>query len=235
MLKKKIDKEAHGKLDAAIQALYKQDGDNYVLQVEVDKPIEPASGAAARLKVAEDAAAAAKAEVDAAEAKRQQAEAELDVAKRTAKAGTQRADATDASLKIVQDKLKGVEDELKGERGRANSLAMGALIRKEVRAAGAADTAVDDILSRAERVGYKVNDNRDAIEPVEGKSVGDWIGTLKESAPHFFGKAQGANSPPGAGGGGDPDKQIKLDTGDLSNVANNIEKIAKGELTLVGA
>lgn len=40
MLKYKVDKAAFEKLDNAVQALYKQDGDNYVLEVDGVKTVE---------------------------------------------------------------------------------------------------------------------------------------------------------------------------------------------------
>lgn len=92
------------------------------------------------------------------------------------------------------------------------------LIDNEVRAfavkIGVAPTAVDDVLLRAKTV-FKVAEGKPVAQDAEGKimygkdgqnalSVGEWMGGLKEQAPHLFQTSQGSGStgqPRGPGNG----------------------------------
>lgn len=82
------------------------------------------------------------------------------------------------------------------------------LIDNEVRAhaikIGVAPTAVDDVLLRAKTV-FKVEEGRPVAKNEKGEvlygkdgqnplAVGDWIGGLKEVAPHLFQPSQGSGS-----------------------------------------
>lgn len=82
------------------------------------------------------------------------------------------------------------------------------LIDNEVRAhaakVGVTATAVDDVLLRAKSM-FKVEDGKPVAKDSEGKiiygkdgtnsiGISDWIGGLKEQAPHLFAPSQGSNS-----------------------------------------
>lgn len=83
------------------------------------------------------------------------------------------------------------------------------LIDNEVRAhaikIGVTATAVDDVLLRAKTV-FKVEDGRPVAKNEKGEviygkdgqsslAVGEWIGGLKEAAPHLFQPSQGSGAP----------------------------------------
>lgn len=82
------------------------------------------------------------------------------------------------------------------------------LIDNDVRAnaikAGVAATAVDDVLLRAKTI-FSVQEGRPVAKDASGKviygkdgqtslSVGEWLGGLKEQAPHLFQPSQGSGS-----------------------------------------
>lgn len=95
------------------------------------------------------------------------------------------------------------------------------LVDNEVRAwaakVGVAPTAVDDVLLRAKTV-FRVEDGKPVAKDAQGNviygrdgvntlSVGDWIGGLKDNAPHLFMQPTGSgatNQRPGTGGGNAP-------------------------------
>lgn len=82
------------------------------------------------------------------------------------------------------------------------------LIDNEVRAhaakAGVTATAVDDVLLRAKTL-FKVEDGKPVAKDAAGNviygkdgtnsiAIGDWLGGLKEQAPHLFAPSQGSNA-----------------------------------------
>lgn len=77
-------------------------------------------------------------------------------------------------------------------------------VREQAIKLGVAPTAVDDVLLRAKTVfsveeGKPVAKDRDGnmIYGKDGQSslgIGDWIGSLKDSAPHLFGPSQGSGA-----------------------------------------
>lgn len=99
------------------------------------------------------------------------------------------------------------------------------LIDNEVRAhavkVGVAPTAVDDVLLRAKTM-FRVEDGKPVAKDAQGKviygrdgvnsvTVGDWLSTLKESAPHLFMQSNGSgaqNQRPGGGQGNAPKSPV---------------------------
>lgn len=88
-------------------------------------------------------------------------------------------------------------------------------VREQATKLGVAPTAVDDVLLRAKTV-FKVEEGRPVAKDAQGNVIygkdgqtslglGEWIGGLKEQAPHLFGPSAGSGSNNNNRGGA-PDK-----------------------------
>ena len=104
-------------------------------------------------------------------------------------------------------------------------------VRAEATKLGIAPTAVDDVLLRAKTI-YKVEEGKAVAKDAEGKviygkdgqnslAITDWIGSLKESAPHLFQTSQGSGSQHQGFRGG-------VDTKDMSPSQKIAAGLAKG-------
>lgn len=106
--------------------------------------------------------------------------------------------------------------------------------------------AQDDVINRAMRT-WKFdpktrqlvakNDAGEVIYDEKGDplSVDKWGQTLVKSAPFLFEAASGGGSGGGQKGNGLPAGKKTIDSRDIRAFGDNIEKIAKGEVTVVGA
>lgn len=88
-------------------------------------------------------------------------------------------------------------------------------VREQAIKFGVAPTAVDDVLLRAKTV-FKVEGGQPVAKDRDGKviygkdgqnslGIGDWIGGLKDNAPHLFGPSQGSGADNRRGGGKQPE------------------------------
>lgn len=117
---------------------------------------------------------------------------------------------------------EGQINELQGKFDTAQRQLETLLIDNEVRSVaikvGVAPTAVDDVLLRAKTV-FKVEDGRPVAKDQNGNvvygkdgqnplAVGDWVGGLKEAAPHLFQPSQGSGSTGNRGPGGQPTQNL---------------------------
>jgi len=229
-IKKSVSEEEHGKLSEDLKKVYKKDGNDYVLDLE--SSAEESDEQANATRRLEDQAKKARREAQEAIKRAENAEKERDEAKQLAEDGEKKTASNSSEMRSLRSELEAVKGQLDGERQRADTLAMDRMMRSVATANGVAPSAVDDVLSRAERHGFRVNKERNQIEPVDDTTPEEWIGSLKESAPHLFGVPSGSGDPSSGGSGVDPSKVIKIKDGDLEEVANNIEAIYKGEKTV---
>lgn len=111
-------------------------------------------------------------------------------------------------VNTMKQEYEGQISELNTRFATANRQLETLLIDNEVRAfatkIGVAPTAVDDVLLRAKTV-FSVEDGRPVAKDRDGKivygkdgqtslGIGDWMGGLKEQAPHLFQPSQGTGS-----------------------------------------
>lgn len=108
----------------------------------------------------------------------------------------------------MQKENKKTVEQLNGQLQVANrqleSLIIDNSVREQAIKLGVAPSAVDDVLLRAKTV-YHVEDGKAIPKDSEGKviygtdgqtprPIGDWIGGLKETAPHLFQPSQGSGA-----------------------------------------
>ena len=91
-------------------------------------------------------------------------------------------------------------------------------VREQAIKLGVAPTAVDDVLLRAKTT-FRVENGQPVAKDASGNTIygkdgqsslgiGDWIGTLKEGAPHLFGPSQGSGAHTGNRGGAQPGEKL---------------------------
>ena len=108
-------------------------------------------------------------------------------------------------------------------------------VRAEATKLGIAPTAVDDVLLRAKTI-YKVEEGKVVAKDAEGNpmfgkdsnplGISEWIGGLKEGAPHLFQGSAGSGSSHSGGRGGQ-------DTSTMSPSQKIADGLAKGTSTAI--
>ena len=212
-----------------VRGLYKQDGDEFVLDAEgivpkerLDEFRENNITLQKQLEKLKDIDPAKYRELS--ELQRQVEEGQLLKAGKIDEVVNSRVTAMKRSLEEERD---GYKTRAETSEAQLSVLLIDSAVRNEALKLGVVNTALDDVVLRARTV-YKMKDgaavpHNDKGEVVFGKDgktpmpMGDWVVALKKTAPHLFANSQGG----GAGGGG------RTGTTDLSK-ASAVDKITMG-------
>lgn len=206
-----INEEAFGKLGEAVQEHYAKDGDNYFLQANGMSPkskvdefrnsnIKLKESAEAQTATITDLTSKLKIANEGSSEEKVSALVETAIGKRT---------------KTMQEDHDKTVSTLTKERDTANGslskMLVGDAVSREAIAAGVQDTALDDVLTRANKV-FKVVDGKatpyDGEDVIYGKdgstplTVKDWLAGQAVSAPHLFKPSDGSGAKNENKGGG---------------------------------
>lgn len=113
--------------------------------------------------------------------------------------------------KEYDSKIKKLTEQLGMSNRQLETLLIDNAVREHAIKVGVQPTAVDDVLLRAKTV-FSVQDGKPVAKDSDGKviygkdgtntlHIGEWIGGLKEQAPHLFGQSAGSGASTRPGGG----------------------------------
>ena len=110
-----------------------------------------------------------------------------------------------ATMKAEHDRITAqLNEQLSTSNRQLETLLIDNSVREQATKLGVAATAIDDVLLRAKTV-YKVENGQPVAKDDKGQTIygkdgtssmpiGEWIGGLKERAPHLFGASAGSGS-----------------------------------------
>lgn len=245
-LAKSIDKDAHGKLDKALQALYAEKDGKFVLDVEGEEDV---GGLKSALQKERDAAKLAAKELkefkalweglDPAEIRKLvdklggDEEAQLIKAGKIDEVVAKRMDkANQAHAKALKD-MQAKIDASDAKAGKYAGRVLDDAVRAASTKAGLHANAVDDALFRA-RTMFTLDEEGNAVQLKDGAVVmgkdsktpyspAEWLEGMRETAPHWF---PAGNTGGGASGGKGGAQGKTMKRSDWEAMTNPVEKAA---------
>jgi len=237
MLEHQLNKESFEELNETVKSHYEQDGDNYFLQT---KGLVPK----AKLTEFRDNNIQLKQVNETQAASIDELTGKLKIASEGSseeKVNQLVESALGKRTKSMKDDMQKTIDDLTSGKSKAesslSSLLVNDAVNREAIAAGVRDTALMDVLTRANKV-FKVVDGKatpfDGDDIIYGKdgttplTVKDWLAGQAASAPHLFKESKGGGANNDSKGGGATPKQISRSDFDAKNPTERMAFVKEG-------
>jgi len=151
----------------------------------------------------------------------------------------------EAKIKSLETKLEETEGRLNGATGQISDYLLKDGVRSAASKVGLQDAAVEDAIFRAKNI-FKVEDGKlvardEKGNPLFGKdgksprTMDEWLDGMKETAPHWFAKSQGAGNGGNTPGGNTPGADGRFTLTREQAKDRNVWNQAKAEAAKAGA